>query len=430
MVLNLRSFRVEDVRFGAETAFAGGILTINKKELQARLLAGSDAVESVDVALAKPGDRTRIIRILDAVEPRTKLEKDASPFPGFIGPPYQAGRGHTVRLANTAIITTASFPEYMPDSHMGTNECIVDMSGPGVPFSPFSSIFNIVLSFERSKAATTVGFASAIRMASLETARYLAECAREGAPDEETSYRLGDGVPRSGLPKVAAVLLLSSLGTLSLPLREFFVYAHSVDGMLPILVHPNEVLDGAVVAAYYVYGAIRNPTYFYQNNPILHELYREHGKTLDFVGAILSRAGDTTDAGKLNKAARIAGLANLLRLDGAIVSSNAGGHHVVDFMLACQQLEKAGVKSAGIISEMAGADGSDNPFPMAVPEANSMVSTGNVEQKIVLPAVDTVLGGEKLQDGRVAAAQVEIPFRHIFCSMSQTGSWNIAARAF
>jgi len=60
--------------------------------------------------------------------------------------------------------------------------------------------------------------------------------------------------------------------------------------MVPTLLHPNEWLDGAVVTSYHtsIGGA---ETYFYQNNPVVAELYRRHqAREINFVGTVATIA--------------------------------------------------------------------------------------------------------------------------------------------
>ena len=428
MKLNMKSYGVKDAFLGTETRFADGVLTIHTKELEKRLLLDEDQIESVDIALAKPGNKTRIIHILDAIEPRIKEGGGASTFPGLLGPPHRVGHGVTNRFAGMSVLTCAEFPEYDPDSMMGANEGVVDMAGPGAVLSPFGKTFNLALIFKRKKQATTEEFHKAIRMAGFKAATYLAETVKEIEPDNETQYSLERSGGLTGLPRIAHICLLSSL---SLPLRESFIYGYPVGGMLPTALHPNEMLDGAVVGNYYIYGGVRNPTYFYQNNPILQELYKKHGKELNLIGVILTRAGDTSTTRKLNQAAMAAGIAKLMQIDGVIVSANAGGQQLVDFMFVCQQCEKRGVKAVGIVGEMADQDGADFGFPIVLPEADALVSTGNREELVDLPAMETVVGGDKILDREGWAGKpLSVPLRHVYGSSTQIGAWNIAAEAF
>ena len=97
-------------------------------------------------------------------------------------------------------------------------------------------------------------------------------------------------------------------------------------GSLPTLMHPNEVLDGALVSIRDYEGCSRDATYFYQNPSILSELYRRHGVDLDFVGVVLFTSGPDMDAKQL--ACEYA--YKLLRmLDGVVVFVGAIGTAVV-----------------------------------------------------------------------------------------------------
>ncbi|MBI4286689.1 MAG: hypothetical protein HY670_12445 [Chloroflexi bacterium] len=430
MALNMRSFRVEDACFGKKTAFANGVLTINRKDLQTLLAADAGTVESVGVALAKPGENTRIIHILDAIEPRAKTASEITAFPGFLGPPLQAGSGVTSRLEGMAVLTCGEFPEWGADLQMGANEAIVDMAGPGASLSPFSQTINLALVFKRRQGATAIEFADAIRIAGFKAATYLADAVKDRTPSSEQVFSLETRRGVRALPRVGIVYLLSSLDAPALPLRESFFYGYPVGGLFPTILHPNELLDGAVVCNYCTWGGMRNPTYFFQNNGALYELYRQHGKELTFVGTIVSRAGDTSDTGKLNRAARAAALGKFMKFDGAIVLANAGGHHIVDFMLMCQHLEKSDIKAVGVVAEMANVDGTDNGFPFFVPEARSLVSTGNVEETVELPPVANVIGGDRLSYGYEAGARLKLAVWQVLCSNSQSGDWNIGAKSF
>ena len=73
MRLELATFPVTDVRFGSRTRLADGVLEVDRDEILA--LAGREATffGSVGVEVARPGERTRIIHVLDAIEPRVKV---------------------------------------------------------------------------------------------------------------------------------------------------------------------------------------------------------------------------------------------------------------------------------------------------------------------------------------------------------------------
>ena len=64
---------------------------------------------------------------------------------------------------------------------------------------------------------------------------------------------------------------------------QTFMYGKNLGDSLPTLIHPNEMLDGAVVGANYKTQQ-KAPTYLHSNKPLIYELYRRHGVDLNFAG--------------------------------------------------------------------------------------------------------------------------------------------------
>ena len=126
MRLGVGTFPVRDVRLGARTAYEGGVLHVDTEALRAVILAGGDFAD-VAFEVVRPGDDVRVIHVMDAVEPRCKLDGGSS-FPGFVGPQKTVGEGRTHRLAGMAVLSigaaVAGEPTYW-------REAIVDMRGPG-----------------------------------------------------------------------------------------------------------------------------------------------------------------------------------------------------------------------------------------------------------------------------------------------------------
>ncbi|MGH7403638.1 MAG: glycine/sarcosine/betaine reductase component B subunit, partial [Candidatus Rokuibacteriota bacterium] len=276
MELEIGTFRLQDVEFGPTTALRAGILSVDRRALAAHLLEDPN-LAGVNVEIARPGDSTRIIHILDSVEPRIKVAGGRD-FPGLLGPPDLAGSGRVHRLGGVAVLGTASIPG-AADSQ-GLKEAIVDMSGPGARYHPFGQTVNVVLELEpRSEVAATEAVA-ACRRAVLRASIFLAEATRTLTPDAVERFALGR--VDSPLPRVAYVMPVMSEGEI----HTTFFYGRSVQSV-PALVHPNEILDGALVSADYWIGCHRSPTYLYQNEPIIRALYRRHGVDLDFAGILL-----------------------------------------------------------------------------------------------------------------------------------------------
>src|SRR3972149_6916485 len=109
MRLELCSFQVRKATFGSASKLTNGTLTVNKEEITA-LLSGDPNLKRVNVGLAHPGERCRIVHVIDVIEPRFKVSGPGCAFPGFLGPPRSVGEGRTHRLAGVAVVETAGVP--------------------------------------------------------------------------------------------------------------------------------------------------------------------------------------------------------------------------------------------------------------------------------------------------------------------------------
>jgi glycine reductase complex component B subunit alpha and beta len=427
MNLEIGTFTVRDVVLGTETVLRDDVLTLDRQALVDHLL-GDTNLAGVDVEIARPGDSTRIIHILDSVEPRIKVSGGRD-FPGLLAPPDLVGSGRTYRLDGVSVITAAEIPG-AADSQ-GLKEAIADMSGPGARYHPFGRTVNVVLELRARAGLPTVEAIASCRRAALRAAVFLAETTRGLTPDSVESLALGPADP--SLPRVAYVMPVMSEGEI----HTTFFYGRSVQS-LPALVHPNEVLDGALVSADYWIGCHRSPTYLYQNEPVIRGLYRRHGVDLNLVGILLCRCLITSQEEKWRQASQAAKVCRMLGIQGAVITMSNGGHAYVDQMLLCQELEQAGVATVLGVDEYADADGCDFPLVTHVPEANAIVSVGNQEEIVEWPAMERVLGGDSFLAGnsyeKGFRERPGDPFaaalRQIYCATTQLGWSTLRGRAY
>jgi glycine reductase len=304
------------------------------------------------------------------------------------------------------------------------NECIVDMSGIGADYTPFSKLFNLVLCFESTDGVPLTQYEASIRQAGLKAAVYLAETTRSLHPDGFSSYELLPA--KSDLPKVVYIYFTASHGFLV----DTLLYGKSVFGLTPTLLHPNETMDGAIVSANYGGAGTRNPTYLHLNNPLISQLYHRHGKDLNFLGVVVSWPGSNSLEEKERSASYAAKTAKLLGAEGVILSHEGAGHTGVDVMRTCQRCEEMGMKVVLIINEMAGVDGADFGLVDFVREANAIVSAGNRDETLELPVMEMVLGGKELLIPGVSAApgdRFSVSMNSIYGSTNQCGFHNISA---
>lgn len=131
-------------------------------------------------------------------------------------------------------------------------------------------------------------YEKAVRFAGFRVAAYIGELARELTPDETKVYEtcgIKEGITQyPDLPRVAYVQMLQSQGLL----HDTYVYGVDAKKTLPTILSPTEIMDGAIVSGNCVSACDKNPTYVHENNPVVHDLFEEHGKTLNFVCQIIT----------------------------------------------------------------------------------------------------------------------------------------------
>ncbi|MGI6484846.1 MAG: glycine/sarcosine/betaine reductase component B subunit [Tepidanaerobacteraceae bacterium] len=429
MKLTIGKFYVCDAKFGDKTMLCDQILTISKDEVRSLVLEDSN-IQDVEIDIVRPGEKKRIVHVLDTIEPRIKLGQNISAFPGFLSPPLTVGYGTTYCLKGITVMESAELP-WDAGGLLIPREGIVDMVGPGKHYSPFSETVNIVLSFSLSPGKSDIEYDASVRMAGLRVSHYLASIVRGMIPDNMEVFHTGS--IDQNLPNVVYVHQVQSQGTYA----HTYVYGKDVYGTLPTLLHPNELIDGAVVSANYVYACFKTPTFLHCNNPVVMELYKYHGIRHNFLGVILSRGHNYTFDEKLRSSQFAAKIAKQLNADGAIITWEGGGNSIVEAMQTVKACEEQGIKTVIISYEMGGIDGDGMPLLDSVEQAKAIVSAGSIEKKINLPPLKSV-GGLSLRLAREmggirkdAGVGLEFTNSHeMYCGANQVGFGCIAARDY
>jgi hypothetical protein len=382
----------------------------------ADLLREPESREGVSVEIVQPGEPVRITHILDAVEPRIRPDgRSAFPTEG------KAGEGRTNRLDGVVVLSCLDFAGEERPLH--EQESIVDLAGPGAPFTPFAQEACIVLTFRPGRAGNEEAEAAARRTA-LQVAEELARPTLEAEPVEVERFEAGSADP--GLPAVAALVQLSDLG----PLYYQYVYGTPAgQAGLPRIVEPTEVLDGAITCGEYHWAAMRNPTIFFQRNGLIRTLYGEHGKRMRFAGVVLMRGYEQSAEDKQRAADTATARAQELGADGVVITTDAGGNSHTDVMLTCRACERAGIRTTVMLAEETDPESTRPILTDWVPEADSIVSTGNLEELVEEWKPERVLGGEKLLDGTAAAKAGPIPVRNYLGAANQMGQLTLGARS-
>ena len=388
MRLEIGNVLIKDVQFGQETKVENGVLYVNKEDI-INLCKEDEHIKSVDVEIARPGESVRITPVKDVVEPRVKVEGLGGVFPGILSKVDVVGSGKTNVLKGCAVMTTGKI--------VGFQEGIVDMTGPGAQYTPFSKTNNIVVIAEPVDGLKQHEHEKALRYCGFKTAAYLAEAARNLTPDETEVYEtlpLMEGAEKfKGLPRVAYVQMLQSQGLL----HDTYVYGVDAKQIVPTILYPTEVFDGAIISGNCVSSCDKNPSYVHMNNPVVKELYKEHGKTINFVGMIITNE-NVYLADKERSSNWTAKLTRYLDLDGAVVSQEGFGNPDTDLIMNCKKIEGQGVKTVIITDEYAGRDGASQSLADADKAADAVITGGNANELIELPKMDKVIGRPEFID--------------------------------
>ena len=383
MKLELGEIHIKDVVLGNESKIVDGVVTVDTEELKALILEDEHLVD-VKFDVAHPGESTRITPVKDVIEPRVKVEGPGEIFPGVIGKVTPTvGSGKTYALKGMSVMTAGKI--------VGFQEGIIDMSGPGADYTPFSKLVNLVLVIEPKEGIKQHQYEHAVRIAGFKAACYVGELARDLEPEVTHVYEtptLMEGAKMyPDLPRVAYVQMLQSQGLL----HDTYVYGVDAKQIVPSILYPTESMDGAIVSGNCVSACDKNPTYVHLNNPVIHDLYQEHGKTINFVGHFITNE-NVYLADKQRSSDWTAKFCRYFDLDGIVLSQEGFGNPDTDLIMNAKKIEQQGVKTVIITDEYAGRDGKSQGLADSDPLANAVVTGGNANQLIMLPKMDKVIG--------------------------------------
>lgn len=430
MRLEVGNIFIKDIQFGDSTKVENGVLYVNKQELISEL-SNDEHIKSIDIEIVRPGESVRIAPVKDVIEPRVKVEGNGGIFPGFLSKVDTVGEGKTNVLKGAAVVTTGKV--------VGFQEGIIDMTGPGADYTPFSKTCNVVIIAEPVDGLKQHDHEAALRMVGLKAGKYLGEAGRNVTPDEVKVYEtkpIFESVKEyPNLPKVAYVYMLQTQGLL----HDTYVYGVDAKKIIPTLIYPTEVMDGAILSGNCVSACDKNPTYVHMNNPVIHDLYELHGKEYNFVGVIITNE-NVYLADKERSSNWTAKIAEYLGLDGVIISEEGFGNPDTDLIMNCKKITKKGIKTVILTDEYAGRDGASQSLADADAAADACVTGGNANMTIVLPKLDKIIGHVSKDvidviaggfDGSLRAdGSIEVEIQAITGATSEVGFNKMTARTY
>src|ERR687894_2015097 len=127
------------------------------------------------LAVAMPGEQTRITGIRDIVEPRYKVAGNGQVFPGVLGPVTDVGEGRTHRLSGMTVIAAAAYEGTIRAGTTVQRSAILDMTGPAAEISRFSAHAHLVVSFRLVPGLGELEAHTAIQQAEYKVAQRLGQ---------------------------------------------------------------------------------------------------------------------------------------------------------------------------------------------------------------------------------------------------------------
>ncbi|MEG0108267.1 MAG: sarcosine reductase complex component B subunit alpha [Lachnospiraceae bacterium] len=382
MKLELGKIKIKDLQFSDVTALKDGVVTVCREELE-RLVLEDERIISVKFDIAKPGESVRITPVKDVIEPRVKVDGPGSIFPGIMAKVKAVGSGRTHVLEGMNVVTVGKI--------VGFQEGVIDMSGPAADYCPFSKTLNLCVVLEPKEGLETHQYEQAARLAGFKVGIYVAEVGKEATPDEVLNYEtkplLEQAAQYPELPKIGYIHMLQSQGLL----HDTYYYGVDAKQIVPTFMYPTEIMDGAIVSGNCVAPCDKVTTYHHLNNPVITDLYKRHGKDLNFIGVILTNE-NVFLADKERCSDMVAKLASFLGLDGVIITEEGYGNPDTDLMMNCKKVAQQGIKVALITDEFPGKDGKSQSLADSVPEADLLISCGQGNAMLHFPAMDKVIG--------------------------------------
>ena len=388
MKLSIGNLYVKDVVLGEENSFKDGVLTINKKAAIDYLMGEDEHITSLDIVIARPGDDTRIVPVIETIEPRCRMD-GRTLFPGVTGDLVPCGDGELKAFKQCCVTVVGGTWGSFGDG-------VIDMGGEGAKHTYWSKLINICMvgeTDEEDERHEQQKTNHALRWAGHRFAEWIGQIAKDLEPEDTEEYVFDPVLKRSperaNLPNVAIVLQpQSQMETLG---YNDLIYGWDMNRYLPSFVSPTEVLDGMMISGSFMPSSSKWSTYEFQNFPTIKELFAEDGKSLNFVGVIMSNLNVALDQ-KESSAIMVRNIALNLGVDYAIVTEEGYGNPDADYVRCQVILEDAGIPVVGISNECTGRDGKSQPLVTLDEKLVALVSSGNVSELSELPACKTVIG--------------------------------------
>ena len=385
MRLTLAYHTVSDIQCGDTTRLDGTTLLVQQEALRQHLLADR-RLASVDFHVVRPGYTCRFGVVYDILEPRAKAPGTGADFPGILGPIDIAGQGTTHVLHGAAVTV-------LDEGAPLAGGKIVEMTGAAGQACPYASLYHLVIVphlVQRLERHTAL---HALRLVSVKAAVFLAGAAVDQEADATELFDIPGPViaGREGVPRIAYIGQIHSRQRVA-EVDEQILYGANTNGMMPVLLHPNEWLDGALVTSHSSRGV---ETYFYQNHPILTELYRWHrDHKITLVGTIATMAASDNAERARNCMLAAQQAKWVLAADGVVLTKYGGGAPHADMALTARMCEALGMRTTVQVEDMSRDRRAESALLFNYAEVDAIVHVGGHDTRWSVPAVEQVIAGD------------------------------------
>ena len=384
MRLTLAIHPVHAITMGDSTRLEGTSLTVDGAELR-QLILEDARLRGVDIQIASSGEECRIGVVADILEPRAKETGSGSDFPGVVGPMDIAGSGTTHVLRGAAVMVVDEGAALQGGK-------MLEMTGAAGERSPYSWLQHLVIVPHAAEGLERHIMQNAQRLAALKTAVYLAQCSVEQTPAETEIFDSGGPADtgRKDLPRFAYIGQIHSRQRVA-EVDERIFYGDNTAGMLPTILHPNEWLDGAIIAGYQGMGT---ETYHYQNHPIISELYRWHNEgKINLVGSIATMAASDNLQRERNSMMAAQQAKWNFAADGVVLTKYGGGAPHADMSLTALNCERLGMRTVVQVSDMSRDRRAESALLFNYQEVDAIIYVGGTDTGWEVPVSSRVIAG-------------------------------------
>lgn len=336
-----REFAVKEVKLGKETSFENGVLTI-REQLCKDALKADPLVKKLEMDIINPDNRHVYSNtIMDVIPVAAKVEGEL-------------GSGITHILNDMVFVLTGVDEAGVQVHEFGSCEGYldekIDYGKPGCP-DKHDIMVRVHATIQERTGMERRGPYAAHKACDV-IIQEIREVLKKQDPKTAVKEENLAQVKRHGRPRVLLVKEIMGQGAMHdnvmLPTEPAGVPGgrQNVDlGNVPVVLSVNEVRDGGIHALTCIGPASKEDTRHYFREPVLEALAAD--EEIDLVGvAFIGSPQVNYEKAFVSK--RLGAMADAMKLDGAIVTTEGFGNNHIDFSYNIEEIGKRGISVVGI----------------------------------------------------------------------------------